>query len=149
MFFIGSASDEEIINICDNIKQAARSFEPFDLEFNRIAFSPNQKMIWATGKKSRELANLKSAIEKQLMDLRESEKQSSFSPFLNKGGEEKGINPHITLGRIYASEWKKLENLPIINEKISFFIPVVSIEIVESKLAKEGSEYSVLESAEL
>lgn len=144
--FIGSAYDEEILEIADNARQAARGIAPFDLEFNRIAFGPEQdkekgrtpRMIWAFGEKSEEFAKLKGAIENQLRDL---------GPRFEK--EIKPVSPHITLGRIYGSAWKKLENPPEIDEKISFSVPADSIEVMESNLLKDRVEYIVLDSIKL
>ena len=178
VLFIGSASDDEIIEICDNVKQAARENGPFDLEFNRISFGPEQdrvkllcnhaaqpekslrnhaaqpekslrnhtankpgapRMIWAFGEKSEELASLKNAIERQLFGIGEHRIEHAKNP----------IVPHITLGRIYGSRWKKLDNPPKIDEKISFSVPVESVEIMESNPVKDGVEYIILESVKL
>ena len=52
VLFIGSATDEEAVEICDNVRQVAREHNPFDLEFNKIEV--NSKTIWAKGQESKE-----------------------------------------------------------------------------------------------
>jgi len=134
VLFIGSATDEEAVEICDNVRQIARESEPFDLEFEKIEV--NSKMIWALGKESKELAGLKNSLERQLFEMTPQHKEHANNP----------ITPHISLGRIRTLFWKKLENPPEIKKDLSFSVPVDSIEVVESRVLKDGVEYVTLES---
>ena len=63
-------------------------------------------------------------------------------------GEE---GQHVTLARLREWEFRKIdpEERPEINEKINIEVPVNSIEIMESKLKRGGSEYTICESISL
>jgi len=134
VLFIGSATDEEAVEICDNVRQIAREHNPFDLEFNKL--DVNSRMVWATGQESKELAGLKNSLERQIFEMHPRHIIHAENPII----------PHITLGRIRTLFWKKLENPPEIKKDLKFLIPVDSIEVMESKATKEGMEYVVLES---
>jgi len=58
---------------------------------------------------------------------------------------------HITLGRIKIWEFKKIdpEDIPEISENIDIEFEVNSIELMESILRRNGSEYSILQSYKL
>ncbi len=137
VLFIGSATDREAMEICDNVRQIAREHIPFDLEFEKIEV--NSKTIWAIGERSKGLAKLKNSLERQIFELHPRHEEHSENP----------ITPHITLGKIRTLFWKKLENPPEIKKDLKFSVPVDSIEIVESKMTKEGMEYTMIESISL
>jgi len=131
--FIGSINDEEILEICEKIREITKKQEPFSISLNKIIYGPpgkNPRMIWAMGEKSPELAFLRNELEK-----------SSSKP----------ISPHITLGRIKAWQFDKieLEERPEISKEIFLDFEVSSLELMESELKKTGPEYTVLESFEL
>jgi len=131
--FIGSINDEEILEICEKIREITKKQEPFSISLNKIIYGPpgkNPRMIWAMGEKSPELAFLRNELER-----------SSSKP----------ISPHITLGRIKAWQFDKieLEERPEISKEIFLDFEVSSLELMESELKKTGPEYTVLESFEL
>jgi len=134
--FIGSVSDEGILEICETIKEVAKKQEPFLIDLNKITYGPlfsteknlkkPPRMIWAMGEKSTELAFLKNELEK-----------SSSKP----------ISPHITLGRIKAWQFNKIdtEERPDVLREISLGFEVLSIDLMESELKRGGSHYTILE----
>lgn len=68
-----------------------------------------------------------------------------FSP------ENRAFSPHITLSRIRTWQWRQMEpeERPEVNKDISLSFEVNSIEVMESQLKRGGSEYTILESAQL
>ena len=144
LVFLGSVKDQEILEIDKAVKEIAARHQPFSINLNRICYAPPKKipprMIWAEGQKVEELANLKQDLEKSLIDSG-----------INFSLENRDFRPHITLGRIKAWEWKKIEpeERPEIDEEISLNFPVNSIEVMESQLKRGGAKYAILESVKL
>jgi 2'-5' RNA ligase len=70
---------------------------------------------------------------------------------MHASSEKKGLKLHVTLGRVKAWQWAKMEEeeRPEIKKEISFVFEVSSIEVMESKLRPKGPDYTVLESAPL
>jgi len=87
-------------------------------------------MVWAIGEKSEAFNKLKTNLSQSLF-------------FELKPGA-----PHITLARIRAWDFRKIEpeERPEVNEDISQTFNVSSIELMESKLKRGGPEYIILES---
>lgn len=116
--FLGYIADEEILRVCQNVRELALKYKPFSITLNKICYGPPNKkpprMIWAIGGKVKEFDLL----------------------------------PHITLGRINAWEWRKIEpeELPQVEEDVNLTFEVNSIEVMESVLKRGGPEYIKLES---
>jgi 2'-5' RNA ligase len=147
VLFIGYVDDERMLDICRQTKEITKNHQPFDLKFSHICLGPPKKpprLIWAEGKKSRSLSELKEELESAVF-------QRGPDPRSFSGAERelKDLIPHITLARIRQMAWKRLLEKPAINEEVSFVVPVNSIEVMESDLRRSGAEYSVLESVEL
>lgn len=146
MIFLGYVLDEELLEICKITKEVASRREAFSINLNKICYGPPKKlpprMIWAEGEKSTELAELKKDLENSLLD---SEGKILKEP------ETRDYAPHITLARIRKWDWQRIEpeERPQISESISLDFDVCSIDVMESRLKKGGSEYTVLESAPL
>ena len=144
LVFIGSIRDEELLEICKITKEAVSGNSSFSINLDRICYAPPKKipprMVWAEGQKVEELANLKQDLEKSLIDSG-----------INFSLENRDFRPHITLGRIKAWEWKRIEpeERPEIDEEISLNFPVNSIEVMESELKRAGPKYTILESISL
>jgi len=137
LVFLGNTSDKELTRIKDITAQVIAQHKPFTLSLFNIVYGPNAKqpkMVWATGEQSPELT----ALQQNLASALSQRKEYSFSQ-------------HITLARIKEWEFRKLEpeERPVIQEEISFKIPVSSVEIMESKLKRTGAEYSIIESISL
>jgi len=144
LVFIGYADDNQVLEICQVLRQAAKSVEPFTLSFRKVILGPGAKsprMIWLEGEKNKELANLKNIVEDSLLEA---------SPGLIRK-DVKTFNPHITLARLKETAQKNLEGFEWekIQEPLEFKLPVQTIELMESDLRSDGAEYVVLESFEL
>lgn len=138
--FLSDLTDEEIGDTCLAVKDVAEKQKSFSLNINQIVYGPPGKipprMVWAVGDKSEELALLRQDLEKFLLQ------KVSFIP------ENRGSAPHITLARISAWQWRKIEpeERPQINENIDLTFTVESIEVMESELKRGGPQYTILES---
>jgi 2'-5' RNA ligase len=164
LVFLGSAKDEEIVEICKIVKEVAERHNSFPINFKKICYGPPGKtpysktksltgrldkienrpprMVWIEGEKSKELGALQRDLENAL-----------FSGSVKNLGkpEAREYAPHLTLGRIKEWEFRKIEpeERPEVNNDISLSFEVNSIEVMESELKRVGPEYAVLESAPL
>jgi 2'-5' RNA ligase len=142
LIFIGYCKEEEILEISNIIRNTAKRYSSFLVNLKRICYGPPGKlpprMIWAEGEKSKELALLKSSLEKALANSA----KTKYSL------ENRAFFPHITLGRIRSWQWRQIEpeERPEVAEEISLSFEVDSIELMESFLKPRGPEYAVLES---
>lgn len=135
--FLGFVKDDNLADICLDVKRAVENFESFDIEFERIELGPdvkNPRLVWFTGTVSEELKKLQSDIEKAL------------NIFVS---EKKLFRPHITLGRISKFKWETLPEIPVIEENFKISISVEKVEIFESKIENGKRVYDILESCEL
>lgn len=141
--FLGYLRDEEIVKICQIIKEISSGHSPFSINLTKTSYGPKDKgvprLIWIEGKKSQELDLLKKDLEKL---LRES---------IGFSSESRDFLPHITLGRIRKWDWKRIEpeERPNVSEYISLNFEVQSIEVMESHLKRDGAEYLILGSVPL
>lgn len=143
LVFLGYISDEELVEALEISREVAQRNNPFTINLNKICYGPPGKipprMIWVEGEKSEELAGLKSDLE------------NSLTGKINFQREGRAFSLHITLGRMQAWEWRKIEpeERPDVNQEINLSFPVNSIEVMESELKKGGAEYIILESCPL
>jgi len=143
LVFIGYVDNDEMLEICQLARQAVRKSQPFEIKFKRICLGPPgrpARMIWIEGEENPGLAKLKNNLEEALLN-------SVNSGFSRR--ENRPFRPHITLARIRQWEWRSLLNKPQIDQEVSLAFSVESIEVMESRLLRDGPEYSVLESIEL
>ena len=144
LIFIGPVKDENIPKICEAVKRACAQYKSFKINLNEISYGPPQKlpprMIWARGEQSDELVNLKTGLEKYLIE--------SEVGFIE---DNKKFHTHVTLGRIRTWEWKRIEpeERPEIVEETDLDFEVNSIEVMESTLKRTGAEYDQLLSVKL
>lgn len=154
ILFIGYVNDERMVEICCNVREVAKKYQPFELNFNKICLGPPGKaprLIWLEGEKNEAFTNLKRDIE-GVMALGQNDSRA----FVEIEKELKIFIPHITLARIRQIEWRKLETSPQIDKEVSIGVQVNSIEVMESNLKpsfakaskgrRGGAEYSILES---
>lgn len=136
--FLGYIADEELINICESVKEVASKNSSFSVDLFKICYGPTDKkpprMVWAMGEKSEEFASLKDDLDKSLAI-----------------SEKRQFSPHITLGRIRKWEWQRIEpeERSEVDEEIGLSFSVDSIELMESVLKRGGPEYTTLESYNL
>ena len=143
LVFIGYVSDEEMLKICQLARQAVKKNQPFEIKLKRICLGPpgrSARMIWIEGEENPVLAQLKNNLEEALLT-------SAKSGFNRR--ENRPFRVHITLARIRQEEWRRLPDKPKIDQEVSLFFPVESIEVMESRLLRDGAEYAVLESIKL
>jgi len=138
--FLGSITDQELGEVCMAAKRIADNNDSFSIKLESVGYGPTNKlpykMVWLKGQKSRELSSLKRNLENELSEV------INFKP------ESRGFIPHITLARINQMQLRvmDLEEIPEINEQLDLDFEVESIDVMESVLTKEGSEYTTIES---
>ena len=148
LIFLGYLPDEELLEVLKSTKEAVLKHQPFFINLKKIIYGPPKKlpprMVWAEGEKSEELGKLQKDLENTLASSEALAKEDSIS-------EARPYAPHITLGRIKAWEFRKIEpeERPEINEEINLNFEVNSIEVMESQLKRGGPEYAILESRPL
>ena len=141
--FLGGLTDIEIADVCRVVGEVAENHNSFSIDLNKILYGPPKKMpprmVWVQGEKSEELINLKKELQEFLLEA------VRFRP------DGKGFSPHINLARIKEWEFKKIEpeERPEIEKDISMNFKVTSIDVMESKLKREGPQYVILEKANL
>lgn len=141
--FLGYLTDIEMGEICLVTKEVANNHNSLEVNLNKISYGSLDKkpprMVWARGEKSKELSILKNNLE------------YNFSEKINFLPEKRSFSPHITLARIKTFEWRAIEpeERPEINENIDLNFTVESIEVMESKLRRNGPMYAVVESNSL
>ncbi|MCH8048545.1 RNA 2',3'-cyclic phosphodiesterase, partial [Patescibacteria group bacterium] len=133
LVFLGNTSAGELKNVKEITHKVAANHEPFTLSLSQITYGPTEKqpkMIWAIGKAPEELHSLQQDLAKTLNHQ-----------------EENSFSLHVTLARLNAWEFKKIEpeERPHIEEEISLKIPVHTIDIMESRLKRTGPEYHIIE----
>ncbi len=136
--FLGYVLSQDLMEIFNSVEGAALKHSCFYVKLNRICYGPKGKvpprMVWAVGEASSELKNLKNDLDKSLDNY-----------------ENRGFTPHITLARIRAWDFKKIdpEERPEVLQDIDLSFGVKSIEVMESVLKRSGAEYSILQSYKL
>lgn len=140
LIFLGYVRPDKVDDIFQAVEKALENKAAFEIFFTKVCYGPGKelppRLVWVEGEKSLELIDIKKGIESLI---------SGKVPFIK---EEREFLPHITLARINAWQWKKLdeENRKKINTQIFFRFPVKSIEVMESHLKRTGAEYEVLKS---
>lgn len=148
LMFLGYLSDEELLEVLKSTKEAVSKHQPFFINLKKIIYGPPKKlpprMIWAEGEKSKELGKLQKDLENSLLSSEALAKEDLTI-------EARPYAPHITLGRIKAWEFRKIEpeERSEVNEEINLNFEVNSIEVMESELKREGPNYAILESCPL
>ncbi len=143
LVFLGYVSTEELPGILESVKEVSARNNSFLINLVRVCYGPENKMpprmIWAIGEKSEELGKLQNDLEDSLVDKTGIEK------------ENRGYIPHLTLARIKAWEFNRIEpeEIPQVDQDINLSFGVNSIEIMESQLKKGGPSYTILESISL
>ncbi len=119
--FLGYLTDEELVKVCQDTQGMALKHQSFSVTLNKICYGPPDKMP-------------------PRMVWVTGEKIKEFN-----------LTPHITLGRIKAWEFRRIEpdERPQVDEDINLNFEVDSIEVMESQLKRGGSTYTILESCPL
>ncbi|MDO8264802.1 MAG: RNA 2',3'-cyclic phosphodiesterase [Candidatus Parcubacteria bacterium] len=141
LVFLGYLSDDEVGEICIIANEIISKHQAFSIKLTDILYGPPGKMpprmIWLKGESSKELTALRNDLENIL-----------FTGGFGLQSEKREFSPHITLGRISAFEWRKInpEEMPQVEEKVNLNFSVNSIEIMERVLKKGGPNYAIMES---
>jgi 2'-5' RNA ligase len=147
LVFLGNTSDQEVIDVCDTVREIANRHDPFDLTLDRICYGPPGKaprMVWVNGAKSAELGALQTDLQNSFFETGQPDESIGSD-------EERFFVPHVTLARIKQTELHQMEReeVPVIDEEIDKTFMVESIEVMESESKKGGPVYTVLESFKL
>lgn len=143
LVFIGYVGDDEMYEIINSVKEAAKRHNPFNVNLEKIVLGPPNRpprMFWVEGEENEEIAKLKNDLEDSLLG-------SGNSGYRKK--EARAYRPHITLGRIKQGQWRELDFKPQVDEKFEYNFSVETVEVMQSNLKRTGAEYSVLESVGL
>ena len=139
LLFLGAVKEENLPNIIEQTKNSCRGIKPFKVKINKILYEPpsplrdaenfvfSPRLIWFQGENNPEM-------EKLSLNLR-----------------TKRFVPHITICRIKNWLWKRIEpeERPDIEQELDIEFEVKSIEVMESRLKREGPEYNIIESVNL
>ncbi len=141
--FLGDVKDQNIVRVINFTKKTALKYKPFFVVLNEICYGPSHKkprMVWITGKKSKEMGALKTDLERGLFNL----------PARNITTFKNGYTPHVTLGRLQKEFYQiKKEERPKIKRDVFLKFEVFSVDIIESRLRKGGSQYTKLQTINL
>lgn len=127
LLFLGYQQVEDIKFIREAMDEAAHRFYQFEIDFSKIDFDPQRRMIWLYGQNQSSL--LISKI-KEFLEYKIAQK-------LNFKLEERKFQLHTTLARFKS----KIYNLPKLNISFKKRIEVKEINLMESVLKREGAEY--------
>jgi 2'-5' RNA ligase len=89
LFFLGETPQDVIVNIQNDITDVLTDFKPFNITLKGLGCfgqKNNPKVIWVGTERNEELTRLHTFINKKVSNF-------GFKP------DERGFNPHITLGR--------------------------------------------------
>ncbi len=125
--FLGAVKEEKLPGIISQVKGIAQTFRPFKVFFKRVCYDSLKgipRLIWV-------------GLEKN--DL--------LDKMVNGFGNP-DFSGHITLARVKGWVWKGIEpeERPDIERELTLKIDVHSIELMESRLARSGPEYIILQS---
>lgn len=130
------ADEHELRQVTRSLQDILKNVEPFSISFSSVTLAPleqkNARMIWYAGSSSKELDEMKHAVEEVILEhklIRNYEQDGR--PFI----------PHVTLARfdegVLAEIEAKTKNLDDVPS--SFLIP--ALNVVESRLKSTGAEY--------
>ncbi len=144
LLFIGALNDNQLKETVSSAQGVSLRHSPFIIRFEKNCFGPDKKFpprfIWAQGEKSQELANLQADLEESIY------KNPGYK---YKSREIQPHKPHITLARIKQWDFRRLEEIPPIEESINLDFEASSFDLMESYLKRGGAKYEVLESFRL
>ena len=133
--FLGNLNQQEIEKISEILEKISQNHKKSEIYFDKIILGPAKnkpRFIWLEGQADEEVKKLKNGLDEIFLE----------QGFLDKKDIKRFI-PHITLARINSWQWHSInrEDRPIIEKDIDLKIPVLSLDLMESKLKKIGPEY--------
>jgi 2'-5' RNA ligase len=140
--FLGNVDEAEIPALNKSLSEAVREVAPFYLELGDPGAFPSfqaPRVVWVgIGGEIEPLRTLHNSIDRVLTPL-------GFPP------EKRAFSPHLTLGRVreeaLPGEKRRLgENVAALKTGVKSSFKVESINLMRSKLTREGALYSCLAS---
>lgn len=134
LVFIGYVTDNDLLKINQVCQNIASLFSALEVRLNKISYGPNPhspRLIWAEGKTSKELVLLHKTLKEELVNKG-----------INFKLENRLFRPHITIARLKKEHFQKLPSLSEIQENIDKSFIIDSISVIESKLSRQGPEYT-------
>jgi len=137
--FVGEADEEKVYKIKESLETVVPNHTKLPIYINSITLGPsefNPKMIWANGEVTDDFKKLVKDLHKHLPECKYiPEKINNFKL-------------HITLARV-KEKFGRLNKMPSIKEKVNLRFNAESVELMESKLLKDGAEYGMIHSVNL
>jgi len=136
-----SDSEGFLLKINRACQNAASLFSPIEIKLKKISYGPNlhsPRLIWAEGETSKYLDQFHKTLETNLIN-----------EGINFKLENRLFKPHITLARFEKDFSQKLPLSKEIEEKIENSFLINSISVIESKLSRQGPEYTDLATSPL
>jgi 2'-5' RNA ligase len=143
VLFIGYVPEERLPQIIDSCSQTFKKHRPFEIIFNEIDWGPlpaRPRLIWIRGEPDKN-----QTLSKLHRDLTRTMDEAGVQ-IRNLKISNRGVTPHITLGRIKMREFRSLPEKPAIKAPIRLVISAKSVELMESRLSGRGADYSILQS---
>ena len=139
LVFLGNTSDKELEEVLLLAKGVGVRHKKFSIILSRIQYGSSRnvpRMIWAVGNASKEFMLLQKDLEKAF----------SASTILHFIPEKRPYTLHLTLARLNGFELQTMEQdeLPIVDEEITWEVPADSFEVMESKLKHGGAKYTTI-----
>lgn len=137
LLFLGYISEEDLLEICQKVREIVKKKDIFDIEFDKIELFPSAsepRMIALTGPNNENLLELYDSLGKELEIFNVSKKT---------------FRPHITLGRGRKYKWESLEMKPSISENYPLVITAETIDVMASDFGDGENEYTIIESCPL
>jgi len=141
--FLGNTGEKDIESINEVLGKIASLHSVFSIKLESIKYGPPGKMppslIWIEGKPTKQLIRVKNDMEKGLAET------IGYKP------EKREFKPHITLGRINKTKWRRMEpeKRTKIKSVLKVKLDVNSIDFMESQLKRSGAEYKLISSHKL
>ncbi len=138
--FVGEADEERVFKIKEGLESSVPNHSRLPIYINSITLGPSEydpRMIWANGEVTEDFGKLLKDMHKHMPECKcDPQKIDNFKL-------------HITLARIGHTRPGRLNKIHPIREKMDLRFDAESVELMESKLLKDGSEYDVLHSVDL
>lgn len=144
LVFLGWVDEDLVIDFSNKFVEVCGEFPSFNIDFEKIklAYKNNleendprdAKMVWLEGAVSDELKELQKVLEESL-EMRYIDKKS--------------FRPHVTLGRMRAKQWGKLNEFPEIEKDFKVKMDVTSVTLFESGSRDGSPDYTPIDVFEL
>jgi len=143
LLFLGQVAELDLVPICRIVNKGVRGIAPFDMAIGGLGVFPTPrrpKVLWAGVKEGAEsMRQIHAHLE---------------APLLEQGGyrrEERGYNPHLTLGRITHDERTSAWG-PLLANYANWEGGTTRVEevlVMSSELRRDGPVYTVMGRARL